>query len=213
MEVTLLLNSSPSPKPGVVAVSQNHKSSMSSSPQPVPSLLSAHHLSSKTLKTFFRKSLGDKRWHSECEVDVLYSSRSLDAPQDILGSVWHMWTLALLLQCREFVENEKSMTYINAVAQRAAAEHQECFELVNSNCKKGGSAIKQYVQCLISLTCVQTWDVALLKYSLWCFCANYNQMWCQEWTGLTFFLGKLPRLWGFFANVMRGRVLSLHNIH
>lgn len=67
-----------------------------------------------------------------------------------------MWTLALLLQCREFVENEKSMTYINAVAQRAAAEHQECFELVNSNCKKGGSAIKQYVQCLISLTCVQT---------------------------------------------------------
>lgn len=28
-----------------------------------------------------------------------------------------------------------------------------------------------------------------------------------------FFPGKLPRLRGFFANVMRGRVLSLHNIH
>lgn len=38
-----------------------------------------------------------------------------------------MWTLALLLQYREFVENEKSVTYINVVAQLAAAEHQECF--------------------------------------------------------------------------------------
>lgn len=44
-----------------------------------------------------------------------------------------MWTLALLLQYREFVEKEKSMTYINVVARRAAAEHQEYLELVNSN--------------------------------------------------------------------------------
>lgn len=44
-----------------------------------------------------------------------------------------MWTLALLLQYRGFIENEKSMTYINVVAQRTAAEHQECLELVNSN--------------------------------------------------------------------------------
>lgn len=47
-----------------------------------------------------------------------------------------MWTLALLWQYREFVENEKSMTYINVVAQCAAAEHQECSERVNSNRKK-----------------------------------------------------------------------------
>lgn len=44
-----------------------------------------------------------------------------------------MWTLALLLQYRGFIENEKPMTYINVVAQRTAAEHQECLELVNSN--------------------------------------------------------------------------------
>lgn len=59
-KVTLLLNSSPSQKPNVVAVSQKYKASISSSPQSVSSLPMY-----------------------ECYIDILYDLRSVGVPPGI----------------------------------------------------------------------------------------------------------------------------------
>lgn len=92
MKVTLQPKSSLPPKPTIVAASQKCKVTMSSSHQPVSSLPTC-----------------------ECYIDIFLWFEVCGCTSRYLGSVWHVWMLALLLQYREFFENEKSMTCKNVI--------------------------------------------------------------------------------------------------